>query len=308
MLSEQYRNEEAIMPELPKNPFGRTGHISTRTLFGGAAFKPDSTPEDAAAVLETLFEYGVNHIDTARGYGQGNSERLIGGWMAEHRSRFFLATKTVQRTAVEAEQDFRTSLEMLQVDSVDLIQLHGLTGEEDWATAMGPDGVLSAMEKAREQGKVRFIGVTGHGLVAPEMHIRSLERFPFDSVLVPVNYVLLSMPEYRDSFERLRELCAKREVALQTIKSVARRPWMGRDHSHDPWYEPLSEQADIDKAIGYVASFEEVFINTVSDRRILPKVLDAVSRGVPRPSDAELDRLVADRDMAVIFEHNAMIH
>ncbi len=171
---------------IQKLPFGRTGHDSTRTLFGGAAFKQTTEQDVADRTMEVLLEHGVNHIDTARGYGRGNSETLIGNWMGTHRDKFFLATKTGQRTREGAEEDLATSLEQLQVDQIDLIQLHNLTDEEAWETAMAPDGALEALVAARERGQIRFIGVTGHGLVAPSMHMRSLERFPFDSVLFSV--------------------------------------------------------------------------------------------------------------------------
>ena len=177
---------------IPTQPFGATGHDSTLTLFGGAAFSPENTDADADGVLELLLRHGVNHIDTAHSYGQGNSEVLIGAWMQQHRDRFFLATKTGERTAEGARTQFDLSRRRLCTDTIDLIQLHNLTDGDQWEVAMGPGGALEALVAAREQGSVRFIGVTGHGLVAPRMHLRSLERFPFDAVLLPMNYVLAS--------------------------------------------------------------------------------------------------------------------
>ncbi len=230
-------------------PFGRTGHDSTRTLFGGAAFKQTTEQDEADRTLVVLLEHGVNHIDTARGYGGGNSETLIGAWMGDRRDEFFLATKTGQRTREGAEEDLATSLEQLRTDRVDLIQLHNLTDEEQWQTALGPDGALEALVAARERGQVRFIGVTGHGLVAPRMHSRSLERFPFDSVLLPYNYPLSQNSEYDEDVQRLLELCTERQVAVQIIKSIARRPWGEGERTRGPWYEPLEEPEDIQKAV-----------------------------------------------------------
>ena len=161
---------------IPTQPFGRTGHISTRTLFGAAALG-NVTQAEADHTLELLLEYGVNHIDTAASYG--DAELRIGPWMAQHRANFFLATKTGERTYQKAHDEIHRSLERLRVDHVDLLQLHNLAEPDEWEIAMGPDGALKAAIEAREQGLVRFIGVTGHGLGIAAMHLRSLEHFSF---------------------------------------------------------------------------------------------------------------------------------
>ena len=176
---------------IEKRPFGRTGHPSTVTLFGAAALARASQ-DDADRALEVLLRYGVNHIDTAARYG--DSELRIGPWMARHRNDFFLATKTGSRSAPEAREDIHRSLERLRVDHVDLIQLHSLGHPDDWDQAMGPGGALEAAIEARQQGLVRFIGVTGHGWTIPAMHRRSLARFDFDSVLLPYNFFMAQGP------------------------------------------------------------------------------------------------------------------
>ena len=285
-----------------KLPFGGTGHDSTRTLFGGAAFKQTTGQDVADRTLEVLLEHGVNHIDTARGYGRGHSETLIGAWMGDHRDKFFLATKTGQRTREGAEEDLATSFAQLQVDQIDLVQMHNLTDEEAWETAMGPGGALETLVAARDRGQIRFIGVTGHGLVAPGMHLRSLERFPFDSVLFPYNYVLAQDSEYDEDVQRLVELCAERRVAVQIIKSIARRPWGEREKTRDPWYEPLEEPDDIQRAVDFVFGMGDVFINTVSDVAVLPRVLEAAGRSGPRPLDADMAEMAQRMEMATIFE------
>ena len=289
-------------------PFGRTGHDSSLALFGGAAFKPDSTEADAGRVLDLLFRHGVNHVDTAHGYGGGNSETLIGGWMERHRDRFFLATKTGERTAAGARAQVERSRRRLRSDVIDLIQLHSLTAEEDWAEAMGASGALEALIEARERGWVRFIGVTGHGLAAPRMHLRSLERFPFDAVLLPMNFVLARDPGYRAGFDALRAVCERRGVAVQIIKSTARRPWAGRERTRGPWYEPLAAAEDISRAVAYALSFGPVFINTMADLDLLPLVLQAAESPGARPSDADMEAMAGDRSMAPIFDDLAMIH
>jgi aryl-alcohol dehydrogenase-like predicted oxidoreductase len=292
---------------IAKLAFGKTGHKSTRTLFGGAAIKAAFTQEQADKVLELLVEYGVNHIDTAASYGKGNSEARIGPWMGRYRDQFFLATKTGDRNYREAWESIHTSLKKLQVKYLDLIQMHNLTDPAEWEIALGPNGALKACVEAREQGLVRFIGVTGHGLIAPRMHMKSLERFPFDSVLLPWNYLLSKNVEYAAGFSRLTALCAERQIAVQAIKSIARKPWAGRERTATTWYEPLTGWEDISKAVSWLLSHEGIFLNTVGDATILPKVLEAASHPGPRPSDREMERMVAAQEMELIFTESDTI-
>src|SRR6185369_10969812 len=199
---------------------------------------------EADATLEVLLEHGVNHIDVAAGYG--DAELRIASWLRRHEGEFFVATKTGERSYAAAREEIRRSLDRLGVERIDSIQLHNLVDVIDWETALGADGALEAAIEAREEGLVRFIGVTGHGLSVPEMHRRSLERFPFDSVLAPYNFVQMRDPRYAQTFEALAAVCSERNVALQTIKSLASRRWEGRPATTTTWYEPLTEQSDID--------------------------------------------------------------
>ncbi len=285
---------------IARAPFGRTGHDSTRTLFGAAALSR-VTQERADTVLALLERYGVNHVDTAASYG--DAELRVAPWLrGGGRDRFFLATKTGERGYAGARDQIRRSLERLGVDHVDLIQLHNLVDAAEWETALAPDGALRAAIEARDAGLVRFIGVTGHGLAAPAQHRRALERFPFDSVLFPYNYVQLRDPAYAADVAALMALCRERGVAMQAIKSITLRPWQGdRPTSPTTWYEPLSDQADIDLAVRWVLGEPDVFLNTVGDVDLLPKVLDAAARGGVRPSDAQMDQLVRRNDMAPLF-------
>ncbi|MBI5946580.1 MAG: aldo/keto reductase [Chloroflexi bacterium] len=279
-------------------PFGRTGHDSTRVIFGAAALGR-SNPEEAAETLQLLLRYGINHIDTAASYGR--SERLVGGWMPEHRDRFFLATKTGERTYEAARAQIRHSLERLQTDHLDHIQLHNLVDPAEWATAMGPGGALDAAIEAREEGLVRFIGVTGHGVTVPAMHLRSLERFPFDSVLLPYNYTMMANPAYAAGFDELARVCAARQVALQTIKGITLGPWGEKEHTHTTWYEPLNRREDIALAVNWVLGRAGTFLNTVGDVSLLPAVFEAAANPGPRPPDAAMESLVRDRGMAPLF-------
>jgi aryl-alcohol dehydrogenase-like predicted oxidoreductase len=275
---------------LPVAPFGRTGHTSTRTIFGAAALA--SVPQlEADNVLELLLERGVNHIDTAASYG--DSELRVAPWLARDRDAFFVATKTGKRDRAGAHEEIRRSLDRLGVDHVDLLQLHNLVDVIEWEQALREDGALEAVVEARDEGLVRHIGVTGHGLTVARMHVRSLERFPFDSVLAPYNFVQMQDPVYAADFEALAKLCSERGVALQTIKSIALAPWNGREPTAGTWYEPLREQGDIDLAVHWVLGRPEVFLNTVGDVELLPKVLDAAERFEARPPDAALEALGA---------------
>ena len=280
-------------------PFGQTGHLSTRTIFGAAALSR-ATQEEADHTLEVLLDYGINHIDTAARYG--DSELRLGPWMQAHRQRFFLATKTGQRTSREALDELRRSLERLCVEQVDLWQLHNLSDPQEWEVAMGPGGVLEAALEARAQGLVRFIGVTGHGVGVAAMHKRSLELFNFDAVLLPYNYMMMQNSQYADDFEALIHLCQERHVAVQTIKSLTRRPWdEHQPRTRNTWYEPLEAQTDIDRVVHWVLGRPGIFLNTVGDIHVLPRVLEAASRFHTAPSAAEMRAVAVQLEMAPLF-------
>ena len=283
---------------IAKRPFGRTGHLSTVTLFGAAALSR-ATQAEADRVLDILLAYGVNHIDTAARYG--DAELRIGPWMARHRQDFFLATKTGKRLYQDARDEIHRSLERLRVDAVDLIQLHALFHPDDWDLAMGPGGALEAAIEAREQGLVRFIGVTGHGWTIAAMHKRSLAHFDFDSVLMPYNYVMYQNERYREDFDTVVRLCEEQQVAVQTIKALARGPWATTDKARHTWYEPLEEQADIDRAVHWVIGHPQIFLNTPGDLHLLPKVLEAASRYDTRPGDDDMLAMLEKQRMTPLF-------
>lgn len=283
---------------IPLRPFGRTGHDSSRVIFGAAAFWK-ATEEEEERTLELLLEHGVNHIDVAPSYG--DAELHVGHWMERHRDRFFLATKTGERSYEGARDELRRSLERLRIESVDLWQLHDLVNPAEWETAMGPGGALEAAIEARDEGLARFIGVTGHGVTVAAMHSRSLERFPFDSVLLPRNYPMLQIPAYARDFETLAATCHERDVAMQTIKSLAAGQWGEKQRTTSTWYEPLREQDDIDLAVHWVLGHEQVFLNSSSDVGLLEKILNAAERHESPPPDAAMEAMVARVAMSPLF-------
>jgi aryl-alcohol dehydrogenase-like predicted oxidoreductase len=283
---------------IAKAPFGATGHESSRVIFGAAALAEISQRE-ADPTLDVLLAHGVNHIDVAASYG--DAELRLAPWLREHRSRFFLATKTGEREYAPAREQIRRSLERMGVDRVDLIQLHCLVHPAEWDLALSDDGALRAAIEAREEGLVRFIGVTGHGLTVAEMHRRSLERFAFDSVLFPYSHVITRDEQYAADVARLLALCRERDVAVQTIKAISRGPWGSRPSTAATWYEPLVAQDHIDLAVHWVLGEHGVFLNSAGDVDLLPRVLDAAERFDARPGDDELARLREDQRLSTLF-------
>lgn len=283
---------------ISKQAFGRSGHLSSRLLLGAAAFS-EVTQDEADAALASALSVGVNHIDVAASYGE--AELRVGSWISRYGKTFFLATKTGQRTANKARVEIHRSLERLQVAQVDLLQLHNLVDPKEWEIALGSGGALEAAIEAREQGLARFIGITGHGLTAAAMHRQALERFDFDSVLLPFSFVMAQNQQYRSDFLRLMEICRSRNVAVQTIKSIVHTPWGNQAPNRATWYRPLEKQADIDLAVHWVLGHAGLFLNSVGDVNILPRVLDAANRFVAPPTEDEMQTQVHKLRMQPLF-------
>ena len=279
-------------------PFGRSGHNSTRTIFGAAALGQVSQAE-ADQTLDVLLHYGINHIDVAASYG--DAELRIAPWLARHPGHFYLATKTGERQAAGARDELHRSLDRMGVDHVDLWQLHNLADPIEWDTALSPGGVIEAAVAAKAAGLVRAIGVTGHGLQIAATHRRSLERFDFDAVLLPYNYLTMQNPYYAENFNALVAECQARNIAVQTIKAIARAPWMDHAHTRATWYAPLEDPAAIDSAVHWVLSRPGIFLNTVGDIHLLPYVLDAAARFTAGPAAEALPALVAAQQMEPLF-------
>jgi aryl-alcohol dehydrogenase-like predicted oxidoreductase len=285
---------------LPTAQFGRTGHDSTRVVFGAAGLGRASQ-ETADQILAQVEAAGINHIDTAASYG--DAEDRLKPWLADHRNEVFLATKTGDREGDAARASLERSLERMGVDHVDLIQLHNLVEAHEWEVAHRPGGAVEALARARDEGLTRYIGVTGHGIRIARMHRLSLEQFPFDSVLLPVNFTLLSDPGYAGDVQDLLAVCERQQVAAQAIKAIARRRW--GDDNTDPkfsWYEPLADPAAIGRAARYVLSDPRLFLITSSDYRHLPTVVEAASGSLDRPADDELAADVEAFDITPIFD------
>ena len=275
--------------------FGRTGHTSTRVLFGAAALG-QVTQDEADQAMRAIIHYGVNHIDTAAGYGE--SELRIGPWMKTHRDEFFLASKTGDRDYQRAKESIEHSLKRLQTYHLDLIQLHGVIEDEELDKVLGEDGALKAALEARQKGTVRFIGITSHTLHAPAIHMKALAHFNFDSVLLPYNWMLVQNPQYAVDFKALLDVCRQRNTAVQLIKTNQRRKWNEEGHFADTWYMPFADQEDVNKAVLWALGTQPgAFLNSSGDINILPKFLEAASRfsDARVPSNLEMKHLIEEK-------------
>ena len=274
---------------------GRLGHMSSVLIYGGAALG-DVTQEVADVSIQAALDAGINHFDTAAGYG--DSELRLGAWMPRIRDRIFLASKTGDREAGVAYDSIRRSIERLQVERLDLIQLHAVCDPEDLDRATRAGGAVEGALKAKDEGLVAAIGITGHGMQAPAVHREALRRFPFDTVLTPYNYRLSIEAAYVRDLEELEEEIRAQDVGLMFIKALARNLWRaGEPHAYETWYEPLDEQAPIDAAVAFALADTAVTgLATAGDVRLLPMMIEAEAR---RPSTT---RAAAEAELAGVSE------
>jgi aryl-alcohol dehydrogenase-like predicted oxidoreductase len=298
-----YSWKGAIVNTIKQKRFGRTNHMSTRTIFGGVSLKA-ATQNEADRMLDLILAYGINHIDTAPVYG--DSELRIGPWMKHHRDRFFLATKTDQVSYTGAKEQFHRSLDRLQTDRVDLLQIHNMTDVVRRENILTEGGAIEYLLEAKAEGLTRHIGITGHGVAAPRMHLESLQRYDFDTVLLPFNYLLMKQATYANAFNELLMYCKEKDIPVQTIKATARRVWGDKTRTHATWYEPLTDPIAIEKSVHWVLGNPDVFLNTVGDMQEFPKVLEAATKFENRPSDSEMDQVVGKMQMEVIFNYKTV--
>ena len=262
---------------------GRLGRENSVLIFGGAALA-EVTEEEADSAISFALEAGVDHFDTAADYG--DSELHYGRWMPEIRDQIFLSTKTGERDGDAARRQIEASLERLQVDRVDLIQLHAVGDLEDLDRATRSGGSLEAAVEAREEGLVGAIGITGHGYEAPATHLEALRRYPFDTVLTPWNYILSTDESYSSDFEALVEEIERQDAGLMTIKTVSRRNWPEGNplegQRRATWYEPFEEQEYVDAAVSFVLARREITgIPMVGDASLIGTMIEAERRRMP---------------------------
>ncbi|MGA8113321.1 MAG: aldo/keto reductase [Actinocatenispora sp.] len=277
---------------------GRLGHDSSVLIYGAASLSGVDQDTADASVQEAL-DAGINHFDVAASYG--DAELRLGPWIPRIRDRIFLATKTGLRDAESAYRQINESLERLRTDRVDLLQLHAVTNLDELDQVTAPDGALAAAVRARDEGLVGAIGITGHGHEAPATHLEALRRFDFATVLTPVNYALGQRADYYRDFRALADETARRGVGLMTIKSGARRNWPeGAAERYTTWYEPLDEQRFITASVAWVLSHPQVTgIATASDVRLLKLYIEAERVG------AELTAAQVEPDLAAVPDYSS---
>ncbi|MDX6365079.1 MAG: hypothetical protein QOK30_155 [Nocardioidaceae bacterium] len=277
---------------------GRLGHQSSVLIYGGAALGDVSQDVADRSVQEAL-DGGINHFDVAADYG--DAELRLGSVMAAMRSRIFLATKTGERDGEAAWAQINASLERLRTDSVDLLQLHAVCDFDDLDRATRTGGALESAVRAQEEGLVGAVGITGHTHQAPAVHLKALRRYPFATVLTPLNPVLWRDEQYRADYQALVAEVQRQDAGLMTIKTVSRRNWpVPDDQPYTTWYEPFDDQQRITAAVSWVLAHDEITgIPTAGDVRLLGMLLNA-ERDRISPQDAE-QRLASDEQYSSPF-------
>jgi aryl-alcohol dehydrogenase-like predicted oxidoreductase len=269
-------------------PLGKTGHRSSVLAFGGAAFWMDADDARAAAALEDALARGVNHVDVAPSYGE--AERMLGAAVARNRDRMFLACKTRERRARKAREELHRSLERLHTDRFDLYQCHAVSDAYDLERLVGPGGALEAIVEARDAGLVRFIGITGHhcGVLRD-----ALGRFPFDTVMFPVNPIQAADPRPATDYRPLLAATIARGVGAIGIKAIALGPWTTRaEQTHTTWYRPTDDPADMSQRLRFALTHLIATTVLPSDTRLWPPLFDAAESFAPLPDD-EIELMIA---------------
>lgn len=276
---------------------GRLGHQSSVIIYGAASL--GAVDQDTAdASIQQALDAGINHFDVAASYG--DAEIKLGHTLPSFRDRIFLATKTGQRDAESAYRQINESLERLRTDRVDLLQLHAVTTMDELDQVCAPDGALAGAVRARDEGLVGAVGITGHGHEAPTVHREALNRYDFATVITPINYALSQRPDYYAAFQELAAETQRRDVGLMTIKSGARRNWPGGGSSgpFTTWYEPLDQQEAITASVNWVLSHEQITgIPSASDVRLLPLFIEA--------ERTPMSRADAERKLATIEDYSS---
>jgi aryl-alcohol dehydrogenase-like predicted oxidoreductase len=280
------------MDRMEKRSLGRTGHMSTVVILGTAAFW--AIDQDGAnQALDLIRARGVNHIDVAPQYG--NAQQVLGPWLESRRDQFFVGCKTLERTRDAAWNDLQNSFKLVRTDHFDLYQFHAVCTMEDLDQISAADGAIHTFTRARDEGLVRNLGITSHGMFAPRVALTAVERFDLNTVMFPINPRLYADADYRRDAERLLDVCQQRGVGAQIIKSVAKQPWRGREKTYNPWYEPYDTYEDIASSVHFALSQPGVTaVVSMGDVSLLPVFIDAADRFAPM-NQADQAALIAQR-------------
>lgn len=277
--------------KLERRKLGRIDQESTVVIYGAASLG-NVTQDQADESIQYALDMGINHFDTAASYG--DAELRMGPWMPKIRKDIFLATKTGERQKEPAMRQIEQSLVRLQTDQVDLLQLHAVTSFEELDAVTAKGGALEAAIWAKEQGMVKHIGITGHGHIAPAVHLEALRRYSFETVLTPLNFILYQNPEYRRIFNELVEETTNQNTGLMVIKAVAKGEWAkDAERNYATWYEPFDEQSITDRCVSFVLSHPGITgFASAGDIRLLPGIVEAAKR-YRKMNEEEQERLMA---------------
>lgn len=284
---------------MEKRRFGRSRHQSTVAIFGAAAFW-EIEQKDADRVMELVIDAGINHIDIAPSYGE--AELRVGPWMKTERGRFFLGCKTMERTKEGAWREMHESLDRLNTDSFDLYQCHAVTTFAELDELFAKGGAMEAMIQARDQGLTKYIGITGHGVDAPKIYLEALRRFDYDSVLFPMNFVQMAIPEFRQAAEELIAVCKTKDVGTMIIKSITKGPWGEKPKTATTWYEPFDKMDEIQRGVNFVLSHEVTGVCTAGDVRILPMVIEACEKFTPLNPNEREEMIASGSQFEALFK------
>ncbi len=255
---------------------GKTEHASSVINFGSAALGA-VTQDEADRAIEFALAHGVNHIDVAPSYGEAEL-RLSSYLKRNPRPDIFISCKTQKRDKRGASEELHRTLERLGRDKFDLYQIHAVCNLDDLNAAMGPDCAMDAILEARDEGIVGHIGITGHGWSSAATHVEALRRFDFSTVMTSCNLFMVQNTEFAASWRELMALCQYKDVGVHVLKATARIAWGDREHTHVTWYEPFTEQHDVDRALAWALNQPVTTLCSAGDISLLPAIFDAADR------------------------------
>jgi aryl-alcohol dehydrogenase-like predicted oxidoreductase len=234
---------------MEKRVLGKTGHRSSIITLGGAIFIYPIEKKKGDAFIKYALDHGVNHVDVAPTYG--DAEVKLGKWIKEYRDDLFLGCKTRHRTKKDAEKELHKSLKNLQTDYFDLYQFHGLDTPTEISTVVSKTGSLQVFEEAREEGLIKHIGITSHN---PENILKAFELIDFDTVLLPVNYVLHAHPDPQNDYEPVLNMAKEKNIGVIAMKSIAKGPYPTEKRTRNTWYQPFIIPEELEEALRFTLS------------------------------------------------------
>jgi aryl-alcohol dehydrogenase-like predicted oxidoreductase len=275
---------ESLPGKIEKRALGRTGEMLSMIGFGGILVM-NTTNEEASDLVKLAIDAGINYFDVAPSYG--NAEIKLGPALEPYRKDVFLACKTTERGREGSRKELEQSLKNLRTDHVDLYQFHAVTTPEDVEKIFASGGALETYLEARKEGKIRFIGFSAHSV---EAAMAMMDRFDFDTILFPVNYVIWNAGNFG---AQVLEKAHEKQMGILALKSMAKGPWpKGVENKEYPkcWYEPLTAPEDIKMGLSFTLSHPVTAALTPGDPRLFKIALN-VSGSVKPLKDTEIQKI-----------------